>query len=53
MGEAARPHYVMPTILALESVLEEVSFEFQHGTGTKAADVFLKQIDVAKQGSPL
>lgn len=53
MGETARPHYIRPTILALESALAAVSFEFQHGAGTKAADAILKQIEAAKQPSPL
>jgi aspartate aminotransferase-like enzyme len=53
MGETARPQYVRPTILALESALGEVGFKFQHGTGSKAADAILKQIEVAREASPL
>ena len=53
MGETARPQYVRPTILALESALADVGFEFKRETGNKAADAILKQIEVAKQVSPL
>jgi aspartate aminotransferase-like enzyme len=53
MGETARAQYVRPTILALESALEEVGVGFQHGAGSRGADSILAQIDVAKESSPL
>jgi aspartate aminotransferase-like enzyme len=53
MGETAKPQYIRPTILALESALAEVGFEFQQGAGTRAADDIIKQIEVAKEVSPL
>ena len=53
MGETAKPQYIRPTILALESALADVGFEFQHGIGNKVADTILKQIEVAREASPL
>jgi aspartate aminotransferase-like enzyme len=53
MGETARPHYIRPTILALEDALAEVGFQIRRGVGCKAADVALEQIEVPTETSPL
>jgi aspartate aminotransferase-like enzyme len=53
MGYAARPEYIRPTILALESALMGVGFRFEQGIGLRAADQVLREIDTEKTVSPL